>query len=68
VTLRKWYVRDDVPEDLVNVFDIIYVRFFSFALMKDEVPSVVGKLYKMLSRYFDHPLRPPRYRETFMTH
>ncbi|KAH9884988.1 S-adenosyl-L-methionine-dependent methyltransferase [Xylariomycetidae sp. FL2044] len=48
VALRHWDVRDDVPEDLVNVFDIVHVRFFSLVIMNEEVPSVVDKLFKLL--------------------
>ncbi|RYP76851.1 hypothetical protein DL771_001587 [Monosporascus sp. 5C6A] len=48
VTLRHWDVRDDVPEDLINAFDIVHLRFFSFVVMNEEVPGVVEKLYKLL--------------------
>ncbi|VUC37233.1 unnamed protein product [Clonostachys rosea] len=48
VTLRHWSVKEDVPEDLIGVFDIVHVRFFSFVLLVDDVPSVIDRLYKML--------------------
>ena len=44
-------MRDDVPEDLVNAFDIVHVRFFSFIIMNDEVPEVVEKLFKLLRKF-----------------
>jgi hypothetical protein len=51
VKLRKWDVRDDIPEDLVNFFAVVHVRFSSFVLMNDEVSEVGSKLVKMLSRF-----------------
>ncbi|KAI0451592.1 UMTA methyltransferase family protein [Xylaria acuta] len=48
VTLRTWDVRAPVHEELVGVFDIVQIRFFIFVLLREEVPSVVGKLVKML--------------------
>jgi hypothetical protein len=51
VALRHWDVRKDIPDDLVGVFDLIHVRFFSFVLLLDEVPLVIGKLFRMLSAY-----------------
>ena len=51
VTLRHWDVNEDVPEDFVGVFDIIHVRFFSFVLRLGEVPSVIKRLYQMLSGF-----------------
>ncbi|KAI0154319.1 hypothetical protein GGR57DRAFT_111013 [Xylariaceae sp. FL1272] len=50
IKLRRWDVRENVPEDLVGAFDIITVRFFAFVLLNDEVPNVVAKLYSMLSK------------------
>jgi hypothetical protein len=58
VTLRLWDVREEVHEDLVGVFDVIQIRFFIFVLLRDEVPSVVGKLAKMLSMPFSHTEAP----------
>jgi len=49
LTLRKWDVREDLPGDLVGMFDIVHVRFFAFVLLGDEIPGVVGRLFKMLS-------------------
>lgn len=54
VTFRHWDVKEDLPEDLVGVFDVVHVRFFSFVLLADQVPPVIQKLFKMLSTF----LRP----------
>ncbi|KAI1395394.1 UMTA methyltransferase family protein [Hypoxylon fuscum] len=48
MTFRQWDVREEVPDDLVNVFDIVNLRFFSFVLLNEEVPRVVGKLFRLL--------------------
>ncbi|KAI1199431.1 UMTA methyltransferase family protein [Nemania serpens] len=48
VILRHWDVRKEVHEDLVGVCDVIQIRFFIFVLLRDEVPSVVSKLVRML--------------------
>ncbi|KAK7740629.1 hypothetical protein SLS62_011070 [Diatrype stigma] len=48
VTLREWDVRDDIPEDLIGVYDVIHVRFLSFVLLNDEIPGLVEKLFKLL--------------------
>lgn len=49
VKFRHWDVKEDVPEDLVGVFDIVHVRFLSCVLLNDQVPAAVGRLFKMLS-------------------
>lgn len=46
---RHWDVKEDVPEDLIGVFDIVNVRFLSCVLMNDQVPAAVERLFKMLS-------------------
>ncbi|CAJ2505409.1 Uu.00g128030.m01.CDS01 [Anthostomella pinea] len=48
VSFRHWNVKNDVPEDLVNVFDVVHVCFFSFVLLNEEVPRVVERLFKLL--------------------
>lgn len=48
VTFRHWDVKEDLPEDLVGVFDVVHVRFFAFVLLGDQVPLVVQRLFKML--------------------
>ncbi|KAI0805718.1 S-adenosyl-L-methionine-dependent methyltransferase [Xylaria sp. FL0064] len=48
VTFRHWDVREEVPEDLKGVYDIINVRFFAFVLLNDEIPRVVAKLFSLL--------------------
>lgn len=50
VAFRHWNVTEDLPEDLEGAFDIVHVRFFAFVLLNDQVPSVVERLFKMLSK------------------
>lgn len=49
VRFRIWDVKQDVPEDLVGVFDIIHLRFLSFVLLNDQIPAAVERIFKMLS-------------------
>lgn len=60
VSFRHWDVKQDLPEDLVESFDIVHVRFFAFVLMSDQVQPVVERLFKMLSTSACH-----RYWERF---
>lgn len=39
------------PVDPIGVFDIVHVCFFSIVLLVDDVPSVIERLYKLLSKY-----------------
>lgn len=48
VKFRHWDVNEDVPRDLVGVFDIVHVRFLSCVLFSDQVPAAVERLFKML--------------------
>ncbi|KAI3399718.1 hypothetical protein diail_5785 [Diaporthe ilicicola] len=48
VTFRYWDVREDVPEDLIGVFDVVHLRFLAFVLLNDQIPAVVERLFKML--------------------
>ncbi|KAH8900829.1 UMTA methyltransferase family protein [Thozetella sp. PMI_491] len=48
VTFRHWNIKEEVPEDLIGVYDILNVRFLAFVLLNDDVPGAVAKLFKML--------------------
>lgn len=49
VKFRHLDVKSDVPDDLVGAFDIIHLRFLSFVLLNDQIPTAVERLFKMLS-------------------
>lgn len=49
VTLRHWDIKQNVPEDLIGVYDIVNVRFLAYVVLNDEVPGVVEKLFSLLS-------------------
>lgn len=49
VKFRHWDLKEDVPDDLVGVFDIVHLRSLSFVLLNDQVPAAVERLFKMLS-------------------
>ncbi|KAI1168090.1 UMTA methyltransferase family protein [Nemania serpens] len=48
VTLRHWDIKQNVPEDLIGVYDIVNVRFLAYVVLNDEVPGVVEKLFSLL--------------------
>ncbi|KAI1859402.1 hypothetical protein JX265_010405 [Neoarthrinium moseri] len=48
VKLQLWDVKKNVPDRLVGAFDVVYLRFFAFVLMNDEIPGVIEKVFQML--------------------
>jgi hypothetical protein len=50
VTLRHLDVKvKDIPEDLVEKYDIVHIRTFAFVLRDAEIPQVLENLTKLLS-------------------
>ena len=49
VALRRWSVYDEVPDDLVGVYDVVHIRTFSFVLKDADIPTVLEHLAKLLS-------------------
>ena len=39
----------DLPEELVNAFDVVHIRAFAVVVKGDDPGRVLEKLYKMLS-------------------
>lgn len=50
LTVRKWNVFTDVPDDLVGAFDIVNLRHFAFVIEDDATPTL-QKLKKLLSEF-----------------
>jgi hypothetical protein len=50
LTLRQWNVFTDVPDDLVEAFDIVHLRHFAFVIEEDATP-ILQKLKKLLSEF-----------------
>ncbi|KAI0101405.1 S-adenosyl-L-methionine-dependent methyltransferase [Nemania sp. FL0031] len=48
VKLHHWDIKEDIPEGLKGVYDIINVRFFAFTLLDDDIPRVAAKLFDLL--------------------
>ncbi|TGJ84697.1 hypothetical protein E0Z10_g4082 [Xylaria hypoxylon] len=48
LSLRKWSVFDDVPDDLAGTFDIVNVRLIAFVIEDDPTP-VLRNLTRLLS-------------------
>lgn len=49
MTLRKWNVRDAVPEELKEAYDVVHIRNFAFILQDGEIFDVVVRLTQLLS-------------------
>lgn len=50
VTFRQWNVKEDVPEDLVEQYDIVHIRNFVYVLRGEDVSRVLANLLKLLSK------------------
>ncbi|KAJ8121264.1 hypothetical protein ONZ43_g2243 [Nemania bipapillata] len=48
VSFREWNIKQEPPEDLIEQYDIIHVRFLLFVLLDDEIPGVLQRLMKLL--------------------
>ncbi|KAI0107713.1 S-adenosyl-L-methionine-dependent methyltransferase [Nemania sp. FL0031] len=48
VTFRLWDIKEAVPQDLVEKYDVVHVRLLIFVLHNDEVPVVLQNLTKLL--------------------
>ncbi|KAJ5701385.1 hypothetical protein N7488_008933 [Penicillium malachiteum] len=46
LNLRLWDTKDDVPEDLVGVYNVVHVRFFVFVLQHPDLEHVLDDLIK----------------------
>ncbi|GKZ45825.1 hypothetical protein AbraIFM66951_008519 [Aspergillus brasiliensis] len=53
----KWDVKQDVPEELVGVYDVVHIRLFIFVLLDAEVQPVLERILKLLSELI--PLASP---------
>ena len=49
MNLHLWNIKDNVPEHLVGVFDIVHVRYFAFVLQEPDLENVLDNLSKLLS-------------------
>ncbi|KAJ5622344.1 hypothetical protein N7528_005576 [Penicillium herquei] len=48
ITLRKFHVMSEIPEDLTGVYDIVNVRLFSFVLKNEDIKTGMNNLLKLL--------------------
>lgn len=49
MTLRKWNVKEAIPDGLAEVYDIVHIRNFAFVLDLTDIPGVLENLIKLLS-------------------
>ncbi len=47
--LLDWNVKEAVPQEVQERYDIVHIRNFLFVLMDDEVPDVLQRLIRLLS-------------------
>ncbi|XDG01416.1 hypothetical protein ABKA04_001031 [Annulohypoxylon sp. FPYF3050] len=48
VALHLLNLKDPVPDEFIDVYDIVHIRNFSFVLMDEEIPLVLDHLIQML--------------------
>lgn len=54
LSYREWNVRDPVPEDLVEVYDVVHIRNFCFILLDEEIPRILESLKRLLSKWWTY--------------
>lgn len=52
IKLRHWDVKSDVPEDLIDAYDIVHIRNFTFVFEEKDIPVVVKNIMRILSMFF----------------
>lgn len=58
VNFRKFDLLGDVPEHLVERYDIVHVQFVMIFVMDSNVDAVIMRLLRMLSKYVHTLLSP----------
>ena len=48
VTLKTWNIFDDVPEEMVGIYDVVHVRLVVLVVRKSDIRNVIRKLLRML--------------------
>jgi len=48
MTLFHWDIKQEVPVDLIEKYDVLQIRNFAFVLQDNEISDVLGKLNKMI--------------------
>lgn len=51
--MRKWDIRQPLPEDLVGAYDVVHIRNFAFVLRDRDISQILHKLVKMISKTFE---------------
>lgn len=44
-------MKDDVPDNLVECYDLVHIRNFLFVLLDADIPRVITNLVKLLSKF-----------------
>lgn len=52
VTLRNWDIYKEPAEDLHGLYDVINIRNFSFVLKDEDIPEVLARLNRLLSKSY----------------
>lgn len=53
IRFRRWDIRETVPEDLVEAYDVVHIRLLSFVLHNEEIPHILQNVTKLISKSTD---------------
>lgn len=48
IRFRRWDIRETVPEDLVEAYDVVHIRLLSFVLHNEEIPHILQNVTKLI--------------------
>lgn len=51
VTLRKWNVKEAIPLEFTEAYDIVHIRNFAFVLQDGDIPGVLRRLVQLISEW-----------------
>lgn len=58
VKMRHWNIREPVPDDLVEKYDVVHVRYLCLVLSNQEVPDVLQSIVRLISGYYSRFSQP----------
>ena len=48
ITLKTWNIFDDVPEEMLGVYDVVHVRLIVLVVQRSDIKNVIRKLLQTL--------------------
>ena len=52
VSLQRWSIFEEPPENLIGRFDLVHLRFLNFVIKDSELTSTIPRVMKTLSKFF----------------